>query len=159
MYCTFVYVSSKHCLYTHPANKTIGEKVENDRKLLQNNYLDFFYTGCWNLCRFGGFVKINNDNSVEATINNKAISVILVTLNFVLLMSYLSYGFITEDEGIRNGYIAVVYIFATSLICCIYYRQNYMTFLFWITVILAIIFLIATGFYTYFIGLSQADWK
>ncbi|MFC6100341.1 hypothetical protein [Olivibacter domesticus] len=96
---------------------------------------------------------------MNSSINNKAISAFLIGLNFVLLIAYLQYGFVTEDEGIRNLYLSIVYIFITCLASCIYYRQNYKTALFWITIVVSILFVIATLFYMYISALGKADWK
>ncbi|GGH23553.1 hypothetical protein GCM10011418_30850 [Sphingobacterium alkalisoli] len=96
---------------------------------------------------------------MELIINNKAISLVLFAINFLLLMTYLSYGFVTEDEGIRNIYIGIVYTFVGSLAFSIHYKQNYKTFAFWITVIVSIIFIIATLLFLYFTALGQTDWK
>ncbi|PJJ79256.1 hypothetical protein CLV57_2383 [Mucilaginibacter auburnensis] len=91
--------------------------------------------------------------------NNKAVSALLIGLNFLLLIAYLDQGFVTEDEGIRNIYLVIVYLFVTCLVTCIFYRQTRRTAFFWVTVVVSIAFVLATVFYLYFLALGHASWR
>lgn len=98
-------------------------------------------------------------NGMIQASSNKAISALFIFINFILLLSVLYQGDVEEDDAIRNFYMLIVYIFVSSLVFSIYYRQNRKTFSFWLTAVLAVVFILSTLLYMYFLALANADWR
>jgi len=81
--------------------------------------------------------------------NHKLLSIILIAINILLLIAFLNYGYVTENQSIHNLFICICFVFIMSLSYVLYYRQKYRTVSFWILIVVSGIFVIATLIYLY----------
>lgn len=83
--------------------------------------------------------------------NSKFLSTLLMVVNIFLLLFFLNYGYVTEDQSIHYLFLAICFVFALNLTYVLYYKQNYKTLSFWVLMITSILFIISTLLYLYLI--------
>ncbi len=96
---------------------------------------------------------------MTAVKDQKPITLLFLVVNFVLFFAYLNQGHVTENQRIHNTYLLFVYVFLASLSYCIYYKQHYKTFSFWLTIVVSIVFVLVTCIYWYISALGSASWR
>lgn len=92
------------------------------------------------------------DNKKQEKLENKKlVFAIAIVAGAILLPIILNHGEVTELQSIKHLFYTISFVFVLSLGYVLYFKQNYKTLAFWVSVVISILFVVCSVLYYYLI--------